>query len=142
MVNVVAVMQGNQHVDVKQGPHQIRSLNSLLVMLSSLLVTQAVNQFVADQSAACWQRVNAVIGDAFRHMQRCVFYALGVCGVGQAACRLSKRAPRQFADDASQRLFFLPGNFLGGKKHVVCNIEGGSQLFFRMFDVLASHIIW
>ena len=135
MVDMVAVMQGNQYVDVKQGPHGIRSLNSLLV-------TQAINHFIADQSAACGQGVNAVTGDSLRHMRRRVFYALGVCGVGQAACRLGKRAPRQFADDASQRLFFLPGNFLGGKKHVVCNIEGGSQLFFRMFDVLASHIIW
>jgi hypothetical protein len=63
MVHMIAVMQGNQNVDVKKGTHQPPTLNAFFV-------TQTVNQLVANDAAARRKRMNSVVRKFFRNLMR------------------------------------------------------------------------
>jgi hypothetical protein len=78
MVNMIAIVQGDQHIDVKQRAHQTPSA-SRKRSINSLLTTTP--------------------------------------------------------HDLPNRLFLSLGNLFGCKKHVVCNVQGGSHIFSRFFDV-------
>lgn len=107
VMDVVAVVQGNQHVD---DPSSAR-------MSDALFVAQAVDVFVADDHAARRQGVNA------ERRQRVVRV---FCRTGRRAVVIGQREgfARQFADDLSQRLFAAaPALWRKRQQHVVGDVE-------------------
>ena len=61
MVHMIAVMQRNENVDVKKGTHQAQTLYAFFV-------TQTVDQLVADDAAACGERMDSVVRKFFRSL--------------------------------------------------------------------------